>query len=172
MVLSVLDRLGMSENSISLSAKSFAVAAQKKVNALKRKLDEDTEKLRFTLLERGTAESCLFSQGRNKLLAVYEERVDEILAELAFQIGLSTPPSGGDTGGGSSGSGTEHSYPRDPDYSLDFSERYYAVFNYYMAMENANVRFALFQADELAKVYLGEFYATLYDRLRLYTTGA
>jgi hypothetical protein len=99
----------------------------------------------------------------SELLAKYNEDVDELREELEFELryfNVSNEASG------------EYSYPNNPDYSLSSADRYYVVYNYYMTMTDPSVRFALFQADELAADYLSNFYATLYDRLRSYVRSS
>ncbi len=55
------------------------------------------------------------------------------------------------------------------DYSVtDPADRYQAIYTQYMEIADAAERFEKFEADEEAKTYVSEFYATLYDRLYSY----
>ena len=55
------------------------------------------------------------------------------------------------------------------DYSVtDAAGRYNVVLNQYMMIEDPVERFEKFEADEEAKTYVSEYYATLYDRLYSY----
>ncbi len=162
MVLDILEDIGVNESTISAAARSFARTAQKKKNKLKEKLEEEKQAAYYRLLKQGILRSSVLDSIYEKLQARYTAEAQQIADDLKFQIGFL-----GDDAIAGDGSG-QYKYPYNPDYSLDYAGRYYAVYNYYMAMTDAKVRFALFQADTLAPNYLGDFYATLYDRLKSY----
>lgn len=55
------------------------------------------------------------------------------------------------------------------DYSVtDPADRYQLIYTQYMEIADAAERFEKFEADEEAKTYVSEYYATLYDRLYSY----
>ena len=54
------------------------------------------------------------------------------------------------------------------DYSLSYNQRYVIVRNYYLAIEDRDVRMAKYGKDETAKKYLGTYYNTLYNILATY----
>lgn len=159
MELDILDEIGLKEEDLSASAISVARDAQEKKNQLTARLAADKQKVYYDLLKRGMLRSSVAEDACGELERIYEEEVAAIADDLQFRIEYLQ---GGD------GSGTEYSYPDNPDYSLDAAERYYVVSDYYMAMTDAKVRYALFQADPVAPDYLGQFYNTLYERLRSY----
>lgn len=163
MTLDILESLGKSEEELSASAISFVRTAQKKKNALTEKLEKDRQAAYYTLLKNGVLRSSMLQNVYDELQVEYDAAVELVVDELKFQIeflgGSANAPDDG---------ATQYNYPYNPDYSLDAAGRYYAVYNYYMAMTDPQVRFALFQADTLAPSYLGEFYSTLYDRLQSY----
>lgn len=157
----ILEDTEIEEESLSKAALSFVREAQSKKDSLMKALAKDKETLFYTLTGNGMARSSVYTDGCAALDAEYAAAVAKLKEDLSFQVDF--------MGGGSSGGGSaEYSYPYNPDYSLDYAQRYYVVSDYYMSMTDANVRFALFQADTLAQSYLGDFYATLYDKLRAY----
>ncbi len=164
MVLDILQDLGLTESELSASALSFVRDAQEKKNELTAKLAEDKQNVYYDLLAKGMLRSSMLEDRCAELQSAYEADVAAVVDDLQFQIDFL----GADAEAGEGDE--EYAYPYNPDYSLDAAERYYVVYNYYMSMTDANVRFALFQADTVAPSYLGEFYATLYDRLRSYVT--
>lgn len=160
MVLDILDSLELNESDLSVYELSFVRQAQDKKNALTQKLIAEKKQLQEKLLKNGILRGTVLEKGTQELEARYLENVAQIADDLAFRLAyLAVDGSGGNV---------NHSYPNDPDYDLAPADRYYVVYKYYMAMTDPSVRFAIFQADTLAREYLGSFYATLYDRLRSY----
>ena len=136
-------------------------AQQKKNKILARAEEEKTEYL--SLLVAG-------DMARNSFYALTKARVDadaqaEIAAvkeDLDFQLAYEALGSEGDDNG-------PYRYPENPNYNLVPSQRFLVVRNYYMRLtDNPEARLAAFAADSLARSYLGEFYATLYDMLAAY----
>ena len=164
MTLDILDYLDLKEEDLSLSALSFVRTAQEKKDALDVKLKEDKEKAYYKLLKNGVLRSSMFDSMYGNLQNTYNQALSLLVDDLDFQLKFL----GDNAGAGGDGEEQAYNYPYNPDYSLDSAGRYYAVYNYYMTMTDAKIRFALFQADKLAPDYLGEFYSTLYDRLKSY----
>ena len=136
-------------------------AQQKKNKILARAEEEKTEYL--SLLVAG-------DMARNSFYALTKARVDadaqaEIAAvkeDLDFQLAYEALGSEGDDNG-------PYRYPENPNYNLVQSQRFLVVRNYYMRLtDDPEARLAAFAADSLARSYLGEFYATLYDMLAAY----
>lgn len=136
-------------------------AQQKKNKILARAEEEKTEYL--SLLVAG-------DMARNSFYALTKARVDadaqtEIAAvkeDLDFQLAYEALGSEGDDNG-------PYRYPENPNYNLVPSQRFLVVRNYYMRLtDDPEARLAAFAADSLARSYLGEFYATLYDMLAAY----
>ena len=136
-------------------------AQQKKNKILARAEEEKTEYL--SLLVAG-------DMARNSFYALTKARVDadaqaEIAAvkeDLDFQLAYEALGSEGDENG-------PYRYPENPNYNLVPSQRFLVVRNYYMRLtDDPEARLAAFAADSLARSYLGEFYATLYDMLAAY----
>lgn len=158
MVYDILDDVGLSQENLSASAMSFVWNAQVKKNSLLKQLEENKRKAYYKLNANGVLRSSMLQSAYEKLEADCAASIETVKDELLFRVKQLE-------GGAPS---EEYSYPYNPDYTLDASQRYYVVYDYYMAMSDPAVRFALFQADTLAPDYLGVFYATLYDRLRSY----
>lgn len=162
MTLDILNDLEWEEDELSMAALSFVRQAQSKKDALTAEKEQKKEETRYLFLKNGTLRSSMYQQVLDKLEQAYTREVNALKDQLTFQIKFlgdgATPPEESQT----------YNYPYNPDYSLDSAGRYYAVYNYYMTMTDAQVRFALFQADTVAPGYLGEFYSTLYDRLQNY----
>ena len=136
-------------------------AQQKKNKILARAEEEKTEYL--SLLVAG-------DMARNSFYALTKARVDadaqaEIAAvkeDLDFQLAYEALGSEGNDNG-------PYRYPENPNYNLVPSQRFLVVRNYYMRLtDDPEARLAAFAADSLARSYLGEFYATLYDMLAAY----
>ena len=82
----------------------------------------------------------------------YERELDNIREPLLFYLRFSIKAEGSDQS------------PYKVDYSLAMDERFHVVKNYYEATySDKKKRFDAFKLDEVAVVYLGEFYAPLYD---------
>ena len=135
-------------------------AAQVKKDNLEAAAEREKRELRWRM----TANNVLNSSNLAFRLQAIEDRLREqvelVKIELDYKLGKS--PEGGNEYG-------EYSYPDNPDYSLSMADRFWAVHDYYMALTNdADERVKLFAADEFAKVYLENFYQTLYERFVLY----
>lgn len=159
MVLDILDYLGVMEADLSVYELSFVRDLQKKKNDITAKYEADQEALLRILWKNGTLRSSIQSSRTNELTEKYNAEIDQLIDDLDFKLHffqVTNEASGA------------YSYPENPDYTLSAADRYYIVYNYYMTMSDPTVRFALFQADELAPDYLGNFYATLYEKLRSY----
>jgi phenylalanyl-tRNA synthetase alpha subunit len=163
MTLDLLNEIGINEGDLSVYELSFAREVQAKKNKLDEQYEADQKTIARKYYKNKTVRSSAREEEFSELLAKYNEDVDELREELEFELryfNVSNEASG------------EYSYPNNPDYSLSSADRYYVVYNYYMTMTDPSVRFALFQADELAADYLSNFYATLYDRLRSYVRSS
>ena len=128
--------------------------AQLKKNRLERKLEADMLKERNNLIENGTFNSALYEKIQEKLQQSYEEEVEAIRAELLSYLANSTT--------GKQEDANSVGYP--VNYSYSYEQRFADVKSFYLyAYDNPQVRFDYFAADDVAKRYLGEYYAPLYD---------
>ncbi|MBR2647136.1 MAG: hypothetical protein IKD47_06240 [Clostridia bacterium] len=129
-------------------------AAQMKKNRLAAKLSEDMQREKHRLVSAGIYFSPIWGLVQAKLQAAYDAEVENVRESLLFYLRFSGKPSEEET----------ENAPYDVDYSLSDTERYTQVKTYYeRTYTDGAKRFAAFKADTVAKRYLGELYATLYD---------
>ena len=127
-------------------------SAQLKKNRLFRTLAENLQKEKAKLVENGTLSSDMWGLIEEKLKAEYDEEVGWIRDSLLFYLRFAVKPEEG------------ASAPYVVNYSLTIAERLDVVENYYMqAYTNPLERFEAYKQDNVARVYLGERYASLYD---------
>ena len=125
-------------------------SAQTEKNHLAKKLEENQQAFRRKLVENGTFLSKMWELECARLDTEYEAQVTAIREALLFYLRFASK-SNGATG-----------YP--VDYSLPMETRFYNVRDYYEATyTDPNERYNAFLEDEIAKVYLGEYYAPLHD---------
>ena len=129
--------------------------AQLKKNRLYIQLEEAKRKEKYRLMKNGVFLSKIWQLYCEKLQREYEAEVENIRESLLFYLRFTSKNQGG---------GLEGSAPYAVDYSLTVEERFTVVRGYYEgAFTNPKERFDAFKADEIAVVYLGELYASLYD---------
>ena len=131
--------------------------AQLKKNRLYKRLQEDFRAEKTRLVENGTFLSDIWDLYCARLQAEYDEEVTAIRNALLFYLRFASRPETGKD---------EYDYAYNVDYSLNMPERYTIVRSYYtVTYTNPEERVTAFLQDEVAKVYLGEYYAMLYDYL-------
>ena len=136
--------------------------AQKKKNALVAEAYAAKKSLFWKMLKNNVVysvsreyEEKAIDKRTEKEIAVVKGELDEALSKagLAFE-------------------GNEYGpfrYPDNPNYNLTESQRFLVVRQYYMDLtSDPKARFQIFQEDEFARTYLGNFYRTLYDLLASY----
>lgn len=147
-------------NALSVIQLKLLRTAQKKKNDLLYALQKDIEMFRLVVLANNMQGSDLVESKRAALTAEYEREVEILREQLIFNMSLSEPTSGDETGG----SGDDNSGYA-VDYSLSYLERYIQVRDYYLTIADPDERLALYSADEVAKRYLNSYYNTLYNYL-------
>ncbi len=126
-------------------------SAQIKKNRLQAALDEDLKKEKFKLVKNGTFLSTTWSSIQSKLQAEYNAEVENIRDGLLFYLQYS-------------GQVEVENVPYTVDYSLSPSERYEIVKGYYEGNYSTGAaRAEAYRQDPIARQYLGEYYAPLYD---------
>lgn len=128
-------------------------SAQMKKNKLTEKLEKDLEKQKYRLIENGTYRSSIWENVQWELNNAYEMEVENIRNALLFYLQFALKEEG-----------DADSREYVVDYSLPMEDRYLSVKTYYEAtyMDLAE-RFEEFEMDKVARRYLGEYYAPLYD---------
>lgn len=134
--------------------------AQQKKNELEHKLKSDLAAFYGLCKTNNVHCSSIYADKKAALEAEYEYQVEVLREQLLFNMSLGEPTQDGETGGsGSDDSGYI------VDYELSYLERYIAVRDYYLGIEDPAERLALYAADETALDYLGSYYTTLYNYL-------
>ena len=125
-------------------------SAQLKKNKMAKDLEERLAKERQKLIHKGTYFSDAWGLLQKQLRKEHDEEVEILRDGLLFFLHYSSKPE------------VESPYPLD--YSLSAEERFYVVQGYYQnAYTDGTERFNAFKEDTVAKQYLGELYASLYD---------
>lgn len=129
-------------------------SAQLKKNALEKALAERLFQEKQKLVEKGTYYSDSWALLQKKLKDEHDSEVEILREGLLFYLHYSVKPEQEE----------EQTSPYPLDYSLSDRERYLIVRDYYEATYSDGVeRFNAFKADTVARQYLGELYAALYD---------
>ncbi len=144
--------------------------AQQKKNELYHTLQKQLQETEILCFANGVNDSTLFEDLKSELTDEYEYRLDILREQLTFNMSLKEPTDPGDTGGGSESGGTGSGSGGDGtgyvvDYNLSYLERYVAVRDYYLTIENPTERLNLYAADGVALDYLGSYYNYLYNYL-------
>lgn len=138
--------------------------AQQKKNELEHKMQAELAEHNRLTYANGVENSTIYTRIANELNAEYEYQVGILREQLIFNMSLKEPTNSGETGD----SGSDNSAYL-VDYELSYLERYIAVRDYYMTIEDPNERLALLQADKVAQDYLGTYYNLLFDYLNTFT---
>ena len=140
--------------------------AQQKKNELEHKLAAELAEYRRLCYSNCMQSSAVYEQVAAELTAECEYKIEILREQLIFNMSLKEPTGDGDTGDdGNDNSGYL------VDYELSYLERYTAVRDYYMTIEDPNERLALYGADTVAQKYLDSYYNTLYNYLASFTRG-
>ncbi len=127
--------------------------AQLKKNRLYKQLQENFREEKERLVENGTFLSEIWNLYCARLQTEYDEEIAAIRNALLFYLRFALKPEL-----------TTDKYT--VDYALEMPDRYAIVREYYIsAYSDPQERVTAFLADEVAKAYLGEYYAVLYDYL-------
>ena len=135
--------------------------AQKRKNELFHKMEQDLEMFAKLAHTEGMHDSSLTEAKRAELKAEYDYQVEILREQLDYGMKLNSPlPDGSDE---------DENAGYLVDYSLSYTDRYVLVRDYYLSIENPAERMSLYAADEVAKRYLGSYYASLYNVLNMYS---
>jgi len=137
--------------------------AQRKKNEITRKLNEEKREMLILAISNRTARSTAIKLRLSDLDIAAEEEIAAIREDLDYQLRYEAYISEGNEIG-------PYRYPENPNYNLNYSQRFLVVRAYYMHVtDNADARLQAFAMDSLARQYLGSYYNTLYDLLASYT---
>ncbi len=137
-------------------------AAQAEKNKAVAHCEEEIKELFYYFLGRNTARASALSEETEQLRTERDEEVERIREDLLYRLATEALGNEGNEYG-------PYRYPENPNYGLSYSQRFLIVREYYMSMAgDAASRLEAYRLDTLARTYLGDFYATLYDLLASY----
>lgn len=141
---------------------SMVRVAQGKKNEILARAQEEKTQLQNQLIANNFARSSVFEYAQDRIDEEAEAEVDVVREDLLYQLAYESLGSEGNEMG-------PYRYPENPNYNLTASQRFLVVRNYYMDVtDDPDARLQSYAMDSLARTYLGEFYATLYDLLASY----
>ena len=153
MVIDIISYTDMQYSELTEEQLMEVRSAQIKKNKLAEKLKKDLERQKYRLIENGIFLSSIWENIQWKLNDAYEKEVESIRSELLFYLHFALKQEG-----------DAESREYVVDYSIPMEERYDIVKGHYNAayVDKAE-RFEMFEMDTVARRYLGEYYAPLYD---------
>ncbi len=163
-----IDILDLSESEVealSVVQQKLVRTAQKSKNELEHQLELDKQSYFDILVGAHMLNSSLYEDKCAELDGEYEREVEILREQLIFNLALNEPTTDDELGD----DGGDESAGYVVDYSLTYLERYIIVRDYYLAIEDADERMALYTADTTAMAYLGKYYTTLYNVLSQYS---
>ncbi|MCD8372630.1 MAG: hypothetical protein LUD27_04950 [Clostridia bacterium] len=161
------DIIDLSEEEVealSVVQQKLVRTAQKTKNELTHSLEQDKQAYFDILVSARMLNSSLYEDKCAELEAECDREVEILREQLIFNLALNEPTTDDELGG----DGGDESEGYVVDYSLTYLERYIIVRDYYLAIEDADERMALYTADTVAMLYLGKYYTTLYNVLSQY----
>ena len=159
----IIDIIDLSDEQFAdLNAAQMAMvrAAQAEKNDILAAAEKEKGELFKELLTNGTARSTYFEARSEAIDEEAEAKVEVV--DLLYQIAYDLDAGDGNEQG-------PYRYPENPNYNLSASQRFLVVRSYYMDItSDAEARLEAYAMDSLARTYLGEYYATLYELLASY----
>ena len=161
----IIDIIDLSDEQFyDLNAVQMAMvrAAQTEKNEILAEAEKEKGEIFKELLTNGTARSTYFDERAEAIDDEADAKVEAVKDDLLYQIAYDLDAGDGNEDG-------PYRYPENPNYNLSASQRFLVVRSYYMeATDDAEARLEAYAMDSLARTYLGEYYATLYDLLASY----
>lgn len=162
MTIDIIDLTDPEYSDLSPVQLSMVRVAQGKKNDILADAEEEKTRLQDQLIINNFARSSIFPYAEARVDAEASAQVDAVREDLLYQLAYEALGSEGNEQG-------PYRYPENPNYNLSASQRFLVVRNYYMqATDDPEARLQAYAMDTLARQYLGEFYATLYDLLASY----
>lgn len=131
--------------------------------AAKSEYEKDCLEAQYDALKRRTFRSSILEN----LLAARKEEYDAEVLRIQKDLdeSLEALYAEGDTGGETPPEINPDDAPYEVDYTLSMRDRYVIVKNYYLDYDDMAEALADFEADDIAKDYLGTYYEYLYQLL-------
>ena len=162
MTIDIIDLTDPEYSDLSPVQLSMVRVAQGKKNDILADAEEEKTRLQDQLIVNNFARSSIFTYAEARVDAEASAQVDAVREDLLYQLAYEALGSEGNEQG-------PYRYPENPNYNLSASQRFLVVRNYYIqATDDPEARLQAYAMDTLARQYLGEFYATLYDLLASY----
>lgn len=162
MIIDIVDLTDPEYSDLNAVQVAMVREAQQKKNKLLARAEEEKTEYLSLLVAGDMARNSFYALTKARVDADAQAEIAAVKEDLDFQLAYEALGSEGDDNG-------PYRYPENPNYNLVPSQRFLVVRNYYMRLtDDPEARLAAFAADSLARSYLGEFYATLYDMLAAY----
>lgn len=155
MVIDIIEITEPEMNRLTADKRKLIRTAQKKKNVLIYKAERQLENYRIKLLTAGMKYSSLYDSKKAELDAEVYRQIEILADDLNFELNKDKFMSGG--------TGIDGDYGYLVDYSLSYEERYNIVRAYYLAIADVDERKRRYNADDVAKAYLGTYYGILYN---------
>lgn len=152
-------------NALSVVQMKLLRTAQQRKNELLRKAESELKLFRTVVFGDNMKNSTLIEQKEAELQKETDVQIAVLADNLIYNMALNEPTTGDELGG----DGGDEAAGYIVDYSLSYAERYVIVRDYYLAIEDADERMVLYEADDVAKQYLSGYYSTLYNVLATYS---
>ena len=137
-------------------------AAQVKKNEIVAEADEEKASIQRQLVANNFARSYVQVMANARINTAQYKAIEALKEDLDYQLAYESLGSEGKEQG-------PYRYPENPNYTLTPSQRFLVVREYYMSVtDDPDARLQAYTVDSLARTYLGEYYATLYDLLASY----
>ena len=162
MTIDIVDLTSPQYSNLSPVQLAMVRAAQSKKDKIIAEAEKDKNELKYFMIVNNTARSTALRDAIAEIDAQKEKDIETVKADLDYQLAYEALGQEGNENG-------PYRYPQNPNYNLSYSERFLVVRQYYMdATSDPEARLAAYNADTLARTYLGEYYKTLYELLLSY----
>lgn len=162
MIIDIIDLSDEQFEDLNAVQMAMVRAAQTEKNEILAEAEKEKGEIFKELLTNGTARSTYFDERAEAIDDEADAKVEAVKDDLLYQIAYDLDAGDGNEDG-------PYRYPENPNYNLSASQRFLVVRSYYMeATDDAEARLEAYAMDSLARTYLGEYYATLYDLLASY----
>lgn len=137
-------------------------AAQTQKDNMELQLEKDKQSAKILLLANNMARSSVYERLCEELTAEYEAKLEELREKTVFNIANSSDVSDYPSA---------EEAPYLVDYNLSLVARVEIVKEYYLSIEDPELRMRTYAGDAIAKKYLEDYYAALYAILEQYSVS-
>lgn len=162
MTIDIVDLTDEKYSDLNAVQMAMVRAAQIKKNEIVAEAEEEKASIQRELVANNFARSYVQVMANARINAAQLEAINALKEDLDYQLAYEALASEGNEAG-------PYQYPSNPNYNLTPSQRFLVVREYYMRVtDDPDARLQAYAGDTLARSYLGEYYATLYDLLASY----